>query len=98
MLGSLVTIAFDAILSEYYGKDIEDCDLVMRSRGKNGTNDFLGRLAAQGIGPASKAFLGARHLKPGAAAGLIDQMIGDIRRLGISPALALPGRGPASWP
>ena len=97
MLGSPVTIAFGAILSEYYGKDIKDCDLIVRSRGKNGTNDFLGRLAAQGIGPASKAFLGARHLKPGAdAAGLIGQMIGDIRRLGISPALALPGRGPAS--
>ena len=39
-------------------------------------------------------FLGARHLKPGAdIAGLIDQMLGDIRRLGISPALALLDRG-----
>ena len=44
MLGIPVTIAFDAILSEYYGKDIDDYDLIMRSRSKNGTNDFLGRL------------------------------------------------------
>ena len=92
-----VTIAFDAILSEYYGKEIEDYDLIVRSRSKNGTNDFLGHLAVQGIGPASKVFLGARHLKPGAdVAGLIDQMIGDIRRLGIRPALALLDRGSAT--
>ena len=45
MLGGSVTIASGAILSEYYGKDIEDYDLVMRSRRKNGTNDFLGHLA-----------------------------------------------------
>ena len=66
MLGGPVTIAFDAILSEYYGKDIDDYDLIVRSRSKNGTSDFLGHLAVQGIGPASKVFLGARHLKPGA--------------------------------
>ena len=54
-------------------------------------------IAVQGIGPASKVFLGARHLKPGAdIAGLIDQMIGDIRRIGIRAALALPGRGSAT--
>ena len=97
MLRGPVTIAFDVTLSEYYGKDIEDYDLIMRSRSKNGTNDFLGHLAVQGIGPASKVFLGARHLKPGAdVAGLIDQMIGDIRRLGIRPALALLDRGSAT--
>ena len=34
MLGDPVTIASGAILSEYYGKDIKDYDVIMRSRSK----------------------------------------------------------------
>lgn len=94
MLRGAVTIAFDTTLTEYYGKEVEDYNLFVRSRSKNGTNDFLGHLAVQGIGPDSKVFLGARHLKPGASVSdLIDQLIDDIRRLGIKVVLALLDRG-----
>ena len=94
MLRGPVTIAFDATLSEYYGKEVEDYDLFVRSRSKNGTTRFLGHLAAQGIGPKSKVFLSARHLQPGADVPcLVGQMIDDIRRYGVAVVLALFDRG-----
>ena len=75
MLGGPATIAFGAILSGYYGKDVEYCDPIVRPRGRNGTNDLPGRLAARGIGPPAsvpgrpppKARL--RRRRPGRPAG-----------------------------
>lgn len=89
-----MTVAFDATLSEYYSAEAEDYDLFVRSRSKNGTTRFLGHLAAQGIGPKSKVFLGARHLQPGAdVPGLVGQMIDDIRRYEVAIVLVLFDRG-----
>lgn len=94
MLRGPVTIAFDTTLSEFYGEPIEDYDLLVRSRSKNGTNDFVGHLAVQGIGPTSKVFLGASHLQPGAdIAAMVGVLLNDIRRYGIRAVLSLLDRG-----
>lgn len=94
MLRGPVTIAFDTTLSEYYGEPIEDYDLLVHSRRKNGTNDFVGHLAVQGIGPTSKVFLGARHLRPGAdLSDMVGRMMDDIERYGIEVVMSLFDRG-----
>ena len=104
MLKGRIVVAIDSNLKEYYGEtksndedEDEDPDKVpmtVRSRSKNGTNDFIGHIAMQGIGPKSKVFLGARHLEPGSdIPGLVGSLLGELDRLDIKAMMALLDRG-----
>ena len=68
--------------------------MTVRSRSKNGTNDFIGHIAVQGIGTRAKVFLGARHLEPGSdVPSLVGSLLREISRLRLSVQLTLLDRG-----
>lgn len=102
MLRGGIVVAIDSNLQEYYGntkggEDREDTDTVpmtVRSRSKNGTNDFVGHVVMQGIGPQAKVFLGARHLKPGSSVpDLVGSLLRELPRMGINATMVLVDRG-----
>ena len=102
MLRGGIVVAIDSNLQEYYGntkggEDGEDTDTVpmtVRSRSKNGTNDFVGHVVMQGIGPQAKVFLGARHLEPGSSVpDLVGSLLRELPRMGINATMVLVDRG-----
>lgn len=102
MLRGRIVIAIDSNLKEYYGdvkggggdEDPDTVPMTVRSRAKNGTNDFVGHIAMQGIGTRAKVFLGARHVKPGSdVPGLVGSLLREIPRMRLSVLLALLDRG-----
>lgn len=104
MLEGRVIIAIDSNLKEFYGMTDGDGDgdgadpnttpMTVRSRSKNGTNDFVGYIAVQGIGTRAKVFMGARHLKPGASVpDLVGSLLKDIRSARVHTLMALLDRG-----
>lgn len=102
MLRGRIVVAIDSNLQEFYGdtKDVDEDEdsntvpMTVRSRSKNGTNDFIGHIAMQGIGPQAKVFLGARHLKPGERIpDKVASLLRELPRLRLSTLLALLDRG-----
>ena len=104
MLRGRIVVAIDSNLDEYYGdtkggdgdgdEDSDTVPMTVRSRSKNGTNDFVGHICMQGIGSQAKVFLGGRHLKPGARVpDMVESLLREIPRLRLSVLLALLDRG-----
>ena len=102
MLGGRLVVAIDSNLQEYYGdvkgrgedEDPDTVPMTVRSRSKNGTNDFIGHIAMQGIGTRAKVFLGARHLEPGSdVPSMVGSLLRELPRLRLRTLLALLDRG-----